>query len=56
MKNDQFHMMRAAFENINAMVTENYDDILKTTFGNYMQLPPEEKRIPHNNAEIYWKE
>lgn len=44
------------FENIEAMIFENYDEILKTTFGNYMELPPIEKRITHHNTEIYWKD
>lgn len=43
------------FENIIAMISKNYDEILRTTFGDYMQLPPEEKRRCHNN-EAYWKE
>ena len=35
-----------------------YDEILRNFFGDYMQLPPEEKRIPsHQNAQcFYWKE
>ncbi|MBQ8659839.1 MAG: LicD family protein [Bacilli bacterium] len=44
------------FENIDAMITEDYDGILKTSFGDYMKLPPKEKRIlPHKNR-IYWKD
>lgn len=44
------------FRNINAMIVKNYDQLLKTTFGNYMELPPEEKRIPKHNIKAYWKE
>ena len=43
------------FENINAMIFKNYDDILKTTFGDYMKLPPEDKRVCHGLI-AYWRE
>ncbi len=46
---------KVPFENIKAMISNNYDDILKTTFGNYMELPPEDKRVLKHNTEIYWK-
>lgn len=36
------------FDGINAMICANYDKILTNTFGNYMELPPIEKRINHN--------
>ena len=45
----------ADFENIRIMIFKNYDSILKTTFGNYMELPPLEKRVSHG-LEAYWKE
>lgn len=43
----------ADFEGIKAMIFKNYDNILKNTFGDYMKLPPEDKRINHN-MEVYW--
>ncbi len=33
---------------------EQYDEYLKYRYGNYMQLPPEDKRIPHP-VEAYWR-
>ena len=42
------------FENIQVMIFKNYDEILKTTFGDYMQLPPEDKRKSHG-LEAYWR-
>ena len=30
-----------------------YDEYLKMQYGNYMQLPPEEKRISHD-MHAYW--
>ncbi len=47
---------RKKFRNINAMVSKDYDKILKTIFGDYMKLPPEEERIPKHNIKAYWKE
>ena len=46
---------KVPFEDIKAMISHNYDDILKTTFGNYMELPPVDKRVIKHNTEIYWK-
>ncbi|MBR2840108.1 LicD family protein [Candidatus Saccharibacteria bacterium] len=44
------------FEDMKAMVFENYDEILRTTFGNYMELPPKQKQIPKHNIRAWWKE
>ena len=33
----------------------NYDVYLSSLFGNYMQLPPVEKRISTHTARAYWK-
>lgn len=33
-----------------------YDSILRKIYGDYMQLPPEEKRVSHHSAVAYWKE
>ena len=35
---------------------KDYDTYLKKLYGNYMQLPPEEKRITHHNFKVYWKD
>jgi hypothetical protein len=35
---------------------ENYDYYLSSVYGNYMQLPPKEKRqSPHIIKKIFWK-
>lgn len=44
------------FEGLKVMVFSNYDAILRTTFGDYMVLPPEEKRIPKHEAVAWWKD
>lgn len=43
------------FEGIKVMIFKNYDKILRTTFGDYMILPPVEKRISHN-LNAYWRD
>lgn len=42
------------FEGHKVMAFKNYDNILRRTYGNYMELPPEDKRVTHN-LEVYWK-
>ena len=43
------------FENIEALIPVKYDEFLRTVFGDYMKLPPEEERVSHHNIEIFWK-
>ena len=33
-----------------------YNIHLSTIFGDYMQLPPEEQRVPHHGFTAYWKD
>ena len=40
------------FEGISVNVPSNYDDYLKKMYGDYMQLPPEEKRVAHHYNEV----
>ncbi|MCQ2400334.1 MAG: LicD family protein [Lachnospiraceae bacterium] len=40
------------FEDHMLMVPENYDEVLKVIYGDYMQLPPEEKRYPSHSDDI----
>lgn len=37
------------FEGRKYLAMKNYDDYLKIPFGNYMELPPEEKRVAHHD-------
>lgn len=39
--------VRYEFENITLCGVANYDAYLKSIYGNYMQLPPEEQRVAH---------
>lgn len=43
------------FENRKYMAVKDYDTYLKSTFGDYMKLPPEEKRVGHNSNFYYWR-
>ena len=45
---------RVPFENIEASITKTYDEMLSTVFGDYMTLPPVEKRKTHD-LKAYWK-
>ncbi|MCR5832939.1 MAG: LicD family protein [Candidatus Saccharibacteria bacterium] len=43
------------FEGIKAMAIKNYDSVLKRMYGNYMELPPKEKRVSNHNFKAYYK-
>ena len=43
------------FEGYMLPVPVGYDQILTASYGDYMQLPPEEKRIAHHENNIFWK-
>lgn len=43
------------FEGFEFNIPVGYDEILKLEYGNYMKLPPEEKRIPEHNCKVWWK-
>lgn len=41
------------FESIQINVPENYDKYLSSLFGNYMELPPIEKRVSHHDVYFF---
>ena len=44
------------FEGLEVYAPKNYDDLLKQHYGDYMKLPPEEKRVKVHNYTPYWRE
>lgn len=42
------------FEGHSLPIVKEYDDMLKKSYGDYMELPPKEQQIGHN-VEAYWK-
>ena len=42
------------FENTQFKIPIGYDSILTQMYGDYMQLPPEEKRVAHHKNDAYW--
>lgn len=46
-KNEFKKIKKAKFEDIEVNIPANYDEILKSLYGDYMQLPPEEDRYNH---------
>lgn len=46
-RRDVFPTVKMNFENIQVEMPNNYDKVLSDIFGNYMELPPVEKRKNH---------
>ena len=42
------------FEGLTCKCISNTDLYLKSVYGNYMQLPPEEERVGRHNIQAYW--
>lgn len=43
------------FEGKQFRAPANYDAVLRALWGDYMKLPPEDKRVAHHLHKIYWK-
>ena len=41
------------FEKYKFWAPKQFDEILKYYYGNYMELPPEENRVPYHDYKIY---
>lgn len=59
---DNFHKIdewdrigTAEFEGHTFRMLQDYDIILRRRYGDYLQLPPESKRIPNGHDRFYWK-
>jgi len=54
-KKDLFKPVLHEFEGFEFYIPEGYDDLLRTNYGDYMELPPEEDRIPHHDYKVFRK-
>ena len=48
--------VRVSFEHLSLRVPIGYDEILTRIYGDYMEVPPEGKRVTHHENTVYWKE
>ena len=46
-KADLLPLVKVPFEDITAYIPANNDEFLKKVYGNYMEIPPVEKRVNH---------
>lgn len=53
-KNDTLEYVDSMFDGVKVRIFKNYDNILKRTFGKYMEVPPVEKRVNHD-MNAYWR-
>lgn len=49
-------IVKRKFEDRYFCTPGNYDEYLTNLYGDYMRLPPEEKRVTHHNFVAYWKD
>lgn len=42
------------FDGVKCRIIKEYDKFLRMYYGDYMQLPPEEKRVPSHNYKAYF--
>ena len=47
LETDMFPLIKIPFENIYIYIQKNYEDMLTSLYGNYLELPPADKRINH---------
>lgn len=48
-------MVEYDFEGHKYMGLARYDEYLTQCYGDYMQLPPEDKRVPYHGGHYFWK-
>ncbi len=43
------------FEDCKFRIPKDYDELLQSYYGNYMELPPVEKRVDNHSLEVFYK-
>ena len=51
-KDDLFDCIRVPFNDASFFIPKNFDALLRKSYGNYMELPPENERIGHHYYQI----
>jgi lipopolysaccharide cholinephosphotransferase len=49
-KKEMSTLVRTKFEDMEALIPKHYDSYLRRQYGDYMQMPPAEKRVSHHNV------
>lgn len=47
------NVIKHEFSGKKLYILKNYDVILKKFYGDYMKLPPEDKRRPHHDYRVF---
>lgn len=55
LKEDYINQIEVEFESEVFYAPKGYHKYLSNLYGNYMELPPKEKRVTHHQCDIYWK-
>lgn len=56
LKKDYYPIKRMSFEGFQVCVPNNPDAVLTALFGDYMQIPPKEKRVVHSSKIEFYSE
>ena len=44
------------FDDMRCSIIKGYDEYLRCQYGDYMQLPPQEKQVPKHEYNAFWKD
>ena len=53
-KKDMEETIRVPYEYLKLCIPKGYDACLKTTYGDYMKMPPAEQRVQHHNKVVFY--
>lgn len=48
-------LIEVPFENYRFCIPARFDEFLTVRYGNYLQLPPKDQRVPYHGGDYYWK-